>query len=182
MSKFQTLSTRTRTQGLIIGLLLSGLVLPVQARIKPLEAGPISNAQHAQQKCPALAKENNAVWTGKWWGIASGNMAVCEVDMLEREYEAGLIRNQQEAAQKCPQIARRYPGASWNGKWRTVVGGQVSVCQFNLGTREIEAGYIRNQQEAALRCKAVALQQYAEWTGRWRTPPNSSTSLCEVQM
>ncbi|HPQ95209.1 MAG: hypothetical protein KDI44_17345 [Thiothrix sp.] len=182
MIKFQTLSVSAGVRTLIFGVLLGGLLLPVQARVKPLEAGPINNAQHAQQKCPQLAKQNNAVWTGKWWGIASGNMAVCEVDMLEREYEAGLIRNQQEAAQKCPQIARRYPGASWSGKWRTVVAGQVSVCQLNLGTREIEAGYIRNQQEATLRCQAVALQQYAEWTGRWRTPPNSATSLCEVRM
>lgn len=159
-------------------LLLSLATTPAMAIIKPLEAGPIANAQEAQIKCPRLAQQQNASWTGKWWGIASGNMAVCEIDVRKGEYNAGrFIANQQQAAQVCPATAAKN-GAKWTGDWRVTIPNVMAVCKLSFGVREIDVGFIRNQGEANLRCKAAALREDSAWTGKWRT--QGSTSFCQL--
>ncbi len=159
-------------------LLLSLASTPAIAIVKPLEAGPITNGREAQVKCPVLAQQNNASWTGKWWSIASGNMAVCEIDARKNEYNAGgFIANQQQAAQRCQQTAARH-NAKWTGKWRVTIPGKMATCKLSFGAREVNVGFIRNQQEADLRCKAAALREDARWTGKWRT--QGSTSFCQL--
>ncbi|CAA6808664.1 MAG: Unknown protein [uncultured Thiotrichaceae bacterium] len=159
-------------------LLLSLTTTPALAIVKPLEAGPIANAQEAKIKCPRLAQQQNASWTGKWWSIASGNMAVCEIDVRKGEYNAGgFIANQQQAAQRCQATAGKH-SATWTGQWRVTIPGQMAVCSLSFGVREIDVGFIRNQGEANLRCKAAALREDSVWTGKWRTQGN--TSFCEL--
>ena len=43
------------------------------------EAGPIFNQADANLKCPALAKRENAEWTGQWRTTQFGVMSVCEL-------------------------------------------------------------------------------------------------------
>ena len=160
-------------------LLLSLATTPAMAIIKPLEAGPIANGQEAQIKCPMLAQQNNASWTGKWWSIASGNMAVCEIDVRKNEYNAGgFIANQQQANQMCQRIAAQHR-AQWKGVWRVTIPGKMATCKLSFGAREVDVGYIRNQQEANLRCKAAALREDSQWNGKWRT--EGSTSFCQLE-
>lgn len=159
-------------------LLLTLAAVPAMAVVKPLEAGPIANVQEAQVKCPRLAQQHNASWTGKWWSIASGNMAVCEIDARKGEYNAGrFIANQQQAAQVCAATAAKH-SAKWTGQWRVTVPGRMAVCALSFGVREIDVGFIRNQGEANLRCKAAALREDSVWTGKWRTQGN--TSFCQL--
>lgn len=160
-------------------LLLSLATTPALAIIKPIEAGPIANAQEAQVRCPMIAQQNNGSWTQKWWGIASGNMAVCEIDVRKHEYNAGgFIANQQQANQMCPRIAAKHR-AQWKGQWRVTIPGRMATCKLSFGTREVDVGFIRNQQEANLRCKAAALREDSKWDGTWRT--QGSTSFCRLE-
>lgn len=159
-------------------LLLSLITTPALATVKPLEAGPIANAQEAQVKCPRLAQQHNASWTGKWWSIASGNMAVCEIDVRKGEYNAGgFIANQQQANQMCQATAAKHQ-AKWTGRWRVTVPGQMAVCALSFGVRDVDVGFIRNQGEAELRCNAAALREQSTWTKKWHTKGN--TSYCQL--
>lgn len=170
-------SNLTKT-AMATALLLSLTATPALATVKPLEAGPIANAQEAKIKCPRLAQQQNASWTGKWWSIASGNMAVCEIDVRKGEYNAGrFIADQQQAAQICPATAAKH-SAQWTGRWRVTIPGQMAVCHLSFGKREIDVGFIRNDGEAALRCNAAALREDSTWTKKWRTQGN--TSFCEL--
>jgi hypothetical protein len=163
----------------LVSALLLSLSSPAMAIIKPLEAGPIANAQEAQQKCPFLAQQNNASWTGKWWGIASGNMAVCEIDARKHEYNAGgFIANPQQAAQMCPRIAAQH-NAKWGGEWRVTIPGKMATCKLSFGAREVDVGFIRNQGEADRRCNAAALREDSKWNSKWRTQGN--TSFCQLE-
>nr|CAA6829615.1 MAG: Unknown protein [uncultured Thiotrichaceae bacterium] len=172
------LQLNLKTTSIVSALLLSLAATPAAAIVKPLEAGPIANAQEAQIKCPRLAQQQNASWTGKWWSIASGNMAVCEIDVRKGEYNAaGFIANQQQAAQQCQATANKHK-AKWTGRWRVTVPGRMAVCSLSFGVREIDVGFIRNQGEADLRCKAAALREDSTWTKKWRTQGN--TSFCQL--
>lgn len=159
-------------------LLLSLAATPAFAVLKPVEAGPIANAQEAQVKCTRIAQQNNASWTQKFWGIASGNMSVCEIDVRKGEYNAGgFIANQQQAGQMCQVTAAKHK-ARWTGDWRVTIPNKMAVCKLSFGVREIDVGFIRNQGEAELRCKAAALREDSTWTKKWRTQGN--TSYCEL--
>lgn len=163
---------------IISALLLTLAATPASAIIKPIEAGPIANAQEAQQKCPRLAQQNNGSWTTKWWSIASGNMAVCEIDVRKNEYNAGgFIANQQQANQRCPGIAAKH-GGKWSGGWRVTVPNVMATCKLTFGAREVDVGFIRNQGEAERRCNAAALREDAKWNNKWRT--QGSTSFCQL--
>ena len=48
--------------------------------VKAIEAGPIWNQADANTKCTALAKENNARWTGQWWTTVPNEMSVCALE------------------------------------------------------------------------------------------------------
>ncbi len=172
------LNSNIKTTAIAGSALVLSLTTPALATVKPLEAGPIANAQEAKVKCPRLAQQHNASWTGKWWGIASGNMAVCEIDVRKGEYNAGrFIANQQQAGQVCPATAAKHR-AKWTGEWRVTIPNRMAVCKLSFGVREIDVGFIRNQGEANLRCKAAALREDSAWTGKWRT--QGSTSFCQL--
>ncbi|MGB0845720.1 MAG: mannan-binding protein [Thiolinea sp.] len=164
-------------------LLLLTFVVPGSAFAqikKPLEAGPIANDAEAQKKCPYLAKQNRARWTGQWWSIASGNMAVCELEMLYRDVNAGRqLLSKQDATRTCPAIAQRYR-ARWTGQWRTNSQNRQSVCQLDYSMRELEAGFIPNQNHANNKCQTLARQNKARWTGRWRTTIQGKMSVCQL--
>ncbi|MCF7993580.1 MAG: RICIN domain-containing protein [Chromatiaceae bacterium] len=49
------------------------------AKKRAVEAGPIWNQADAEEKCPRVASQNNATWTGEWWTTIQGKMSVCEI-------------------------------------------------------------------------------------------------------
>ncbi|MEH6758083.1 MAG: mannan-binding lectin [Parasphingorhabdus sp.] len=48
-------------------------------------------------------------------------------------------------------------------------------------TRDINAGPIWNQQDAEIKCPAVAASQSGKWTGQWRTTVQGKMSVCEIR-
>lgn len=46
---------------------------------RAVEAGPIWSQADAEIKCPKIASQNNANWTGQWWTTVQGQMSVCEI-------------------------------------------------------------------------------------------------------
>lgn len=48
-------------------------------RTRTVEAGPIWNQADAEQKCPRIARQYNAQWTGHWWTTVQGKMSVCQI-------------------------------------------------------------------------------------------------------
>ncbi|MGB1311654.1 MAG: mannan-binding protein [Leucothrix sp.] len=165
---------------LLFTCLVSGSAFAASQIKKPLEAGPIANDAEAQKKCTYLARQNRARWTGQWWSIASGDMAVCELEVLVRDINAGRqLSNKQEATSVCPTLAQKYR-ARWTGQYRTDSHTRQSVCQLDYSVRELDAGFIKNQNHAKNRCQQMAQQNKARWTGRWRTTIQGRMSVCQL--
>lgn len=49
------------------------------ANKRAVNAGPIWNQADANVKCPKIAKQQKAEWTGQWWTTVQGKMSVCQV-------------------------------------------------------------------------------------------------------
>ncbi len=116
---------------------------------RDVNAGPIWNQGHANQRCPQVCASSRGSWTGQWRTTVPGRMSVCEcavrggfrpppppvvapapvqpVAPVARDIPAGPIWNQGHANQRCPQVCAS-SRAAWNGQWRTTVPGRMSVC------------------------------------------------------
>ncbi|MBP5264341.1 MAG: mannan-binding lectin [Lachnospiraceae bacterium] len=104
---------------------------------------------------------------------------------------AGPIWNQADAEKKCPMVCAAHFG-TWNGQWKTVVEGKMSVCGCEIdtdrqGTKElilnVIAGPIWNQDDAKEKCPVVCASYGGEWTGGWHTPEETwgKMSVCECK-
>ena len=78
------MSTKTRSIQLlalaVVGAAgLGACVTQPVSEKRAVEAGPIWNQADAEKKCPRIASQNNATWTGQWWTTVQGQMSVCEI-------------------------------------------------------------------------------------------------------
>ncbi len=78
------MSTKTRSiqvlaLAVVVATGLSACVTQPVSEKRAVEAGPIWNQADAEKKCPQIARQNNATWTGQWWTTVQGQMSVCEI-------------------------------------------------------------------------------------------------------
>jgi len=102
-----------------------------------IPAGPIWNNDDAKTKGPIVAAANGGTFTGQWTTVVEGVMSVVEVQLpapasgngkasFTLDMPAGPIWNNDDAKVKGPLVAAAYNG-EWNGQWKTIVEGQMSV-------------------------------------------------------
>ncbi|MGB1012019.1 MAG: mannan-binding protein [Thiolinea sp.] len=110
-------------------------------RTRNVAAGEIWDDKQAATKCPVIAANNKAKWTGNWTKTGPGNISVCEIRVTVatttpsstvREVPAGGIWDQAHAERKCPVIAANNK-AKWTGNWRKVGANNASVCEIDTG-------------------------------------------------
>jgi hypothetical protein len=107
-----------------------------------IPAGPLWNNDEAQKLGPAIATAHFGKFTGQWTTVVQNEMSVVQVELNAQptgntEYTmdvpAGPIWSNDDAKEKLPAICASYGGA-WNGQWRTVIEGKLSVagCTFKF--------------------------------------------------
>lgn len=100
-------------------------------------AGPIWSNDDAQTKAPMVAAAHGGKWNGQWRTVVEGVMSVVSVDLpapasdsggtsFTMDVPAGPIWSNDDAKEKAPVVAASYNG-TWNGEWRTIVEGKMSV-------------------------------------------------------
>lgn len=120
---------------------------PNNTRTRNVAAGPIWDDKQAESKCPVIAANNKAKWTGNWTKTGPGNTSVCEISVVVstnttqvpvnqsssstvREVAAGGIWDQAQANSKCPVIAANNK-AKWTGRWRKINANNDAVCEID---------------------------------------------------
>ncbi|CAA6813295.1 MAG: Unknown protein [uncultured Thiotrichaceae bacterium] len=120
---------------------------PGNTRTRNVAAGPIWDDRQAESKCPVIAANNEAKWTGNWTKTGPGNTSVCEISVVVstnttqapvsqsnsstvREVAAGGIWDQAQANSKCPVIAANNK-ARWTGRWRKISVNNDAVCEID---------------------------------------------------
>ena len=101
-----------------------------------IPAGPIWNDEDGKEKGPIVAAAHLGEFDGNWRTVVPNQMSTVDV-ILDSEQTgsseyttdvlAGPIWNQEDAEKKCPVVCASY-GGTWNGQWKTVVSGKMSVC------------------------------------------------------
>ena len=107
-----------------------------------VDAQQIWNQQHANQRCPQLAKQKGGRWTGKWSTKTAQTPSFCQVEIKKKKvvqpvrptYKtikvvAGKIWNQPHANKRCNQLAQQQKG-TWTKHWSTV--GNNSTCDIKV--------------------------------------------------
>ncbi len=107
-----------------------------------IPAGPIWNDDDAKEKAPVVAAAHGGNWNGQWTTVVEGAMSVVGVELpapagdgggteFTLDVPAGPIWNNEDAQEKGPVVAASYNG-QWNGQWKTIVEGSMSVigCTF----------------------------------------------------
>ncbi|HEY0158890.1 MAG TPA: mannan-binding lectin [Thermoanaerobaculia bacterium] len=105
-------------------------------------AGPIFSNDNAQTICPIVAAAHQGTWNGQWNTVIPGEMSVCAVaynapasgsSSFTIDVPAGPIFSNEDAQIKAPIACASYGGV-WNGQWKTVVEGKMSVagCTINV--------------------------------------------------
>ena len=105
-------------------------------------AGPLWSNDQAQKLGPVIAAAHFGKFTGQWSTVVPSAMSVVEIELPSKptgtvthtmDVPAGPIWSNDDAKVKCPAICASYGGA-WNGQWRTVVAGKMSVagCTFTF--------------------------------------------------
>lgn len=107
-----------------------------------IPAGPIFNNDDAKTKAPIACAAHLGTWNGQWKTVIEGQMSVvgCTYQVPETgsssftiDVPAGPIFNNDDAKTKAPLACASY-GGTWNGQWKTVVEGKMSVagCTFKV--------------------------------------------------
>jgi hypothetical protein len=91
------------------------------------------------------------------------------------DVNAGPILSNEQAKSKCP-VAAAAVGGTWNGQWRTIVPGKMSVC----GVDWVNAGPIWSNNDAKSKCPVAATAAGGTWNGQWKTTVPGSMSVCGV--
>lgn len=105
-------------------------------------AGPIFSNDNAQIVCPVVAAAHLGTWNGQWTTVVPGEMSVCGItynipatgsSTFTIDVPAGPIFSNEDAQRKAPIACASYGGV-WNGQWKTVVEGKMSVagCTFKI--------------------------------------------------
>lgn len=102
-----------------------------------IPAGPIwNNDVDAKLKGPIVAAAHGGTFTGQWVTVIPNEMSVVEVEFtvpdtgdtsFTMDVPAGPIWNNDDAQTKGPVVCASY-GGKWNGQWKTIVPGKMSVC------------------------------------------------------
>ncbi len=104
-----------------------------------MKAGVIQNQEEAADKC---AKACTLTWNNAWVTKVQGKVSICSANNHAadgKQYvvmnsmggvEAGAILNNNDAQTKCPAALAN---VKWNGQWRTVDQGKMSVCGCSGG-------------------------------------------------
>lgn len=176
-----------------------------------VDAGKLWNEAHANTRCPQLAKENNGRWTGKWSDKTANKPSYCQIEVIVKptiskpthkyiNVKAGRIWSSEHANKRCKKLAKKNNG-TWTGKWSTK--HDKSTCQVKVAIapkpaippvkpsptpatggniREVAAGPIWDQAQAAGKCPLIASKSGSIWTGKWRKLDYSThQSVCEVR-
>jgi hypothetical protein len=104
----------------------------------------------------------------------------------------GPIWNQKDAETKCPIACAAHSG-KWNGQWTTVVPNKMCICICELDTESscssellinVMAGFIKDKDDANVKCPIVCASYGGEWTGLWFTPKETwnKMSVCECKI
>lgn len=107
-----------------------------------IPAGPLWNNEEAQELGPRIAAAHFGRFTGQWNTVVPNEMSVVQVELPAQpngstEYTmdvpAGPIWNNDDAKKVLPSICASY-GGTWNGQWKTVIEGKLSVagCIFKF--------------------------------------------------
>jgi Mannan-binding protein len=105
-------------------------------------AGPIWNNDDAQTKGPIVAAAHGGEWNGQWTTVVEGVMSVVGIQFpapaggsggvsFTMDVPAGPIWNNDDAQAKGPVVAASYNG-QWNGQWKTIIEGKMSVIGVNF--------------------------------------------------
>ena len=101
-----------------------------------IPVGLIWNNDDAKKKCPIACSARMGEWDGKWRTVIEGKMSVCGCIFYVNgkgsceftvDVPAGVILSNDDAREKCPIVCASY-GGKWNGQWKIVVEGKMSVC------------------------------------------------------
>lgn len=102
----------------------------------------------------------------------------CNTAFAAFELKAGPIWNGQDAQAKCPSVCARKK-SMWNGQWRTTVQGQMSVCQCEQKSFEVQTGGpVWNGKDAQSKCPNICARKNSTWTGRWRVTVPGQMAVC----
>lgn len=132
---------------------------PQQAnpRTREVAAGPIWDQAQANKKCPIIAAQTHSNWTGKWRKTNfSTNQSVCEVTL-----DSVTTPLPTEAVVSTSTTYVNLPSATKN-------------------IREVFAGPIWGDEQAATKCPVIATNNNGTWTGKWRKTGANHSSVCEV--
>lgn len=97
----------------------------------------------------------------------------------------GPIWNQDDAKVKCPIACAAHLG-TWNGQWKTVVEGEMSVCGCTLTvgghghstfTTDIPAGPIFSNDDAKQKAPIACASYGGTWNGQWKTVVEGKESV-----
>lgn len=104
-------------------------------------AGPIWNNDDAKTKGPIVAAAHGGKWDGQWRTVVEGVMSTVDLEFpapaagggssFTMDVPAGPIWNNDDAQTKGPIVAASYNG-QWNGQWKTIVEGKMSVIGVNF--------------------------------------------------
>ncbi|HEY0140855.1 MAG TPA: mannan-binding lectin [Thermoanaerobaculia bacterium] len=103
-------------------------------------AGPIFSNDNARLVCPSVAAAHLGTWNGQWSTVIPGEMSVCGItynvpepgsSTFTIDVPAGPIFSHEDAQTKAPIACASY-GGEWNGEWKTVVEGKMSVAGCRL--------------------------------------------------
>jgi Mannan-binding protein. len=101
-----------------------------------LPAGPLWSDEDAKKKAPFICAAHGGKFTGVWKTVLESEMSVVECELpypangpvkFTLDVPAGPIWNNDDAKLKCDAICASY-GGKWNGQWKTIIQGQMSVC------------------------------------------------------
>lgn len=102
---------------------------------------------------------------------------------------AGPIWDQNDANEKAPKIAAAHQG-KWNGQWKTVVEGKMSVIGVELNVEnvgsnsfktDVIAGPLWSNDEAQKIGPAIAASYGAKFTGQWTTIVENVMSVIQIE-
>jgi len=107
-----------------------------------IPAGPLWSNEEAQELGPSIAGAHFGTFTGQWTTVIPNEMSVVQVEFQvprtgQTEYTmdvpAGPIWSNDDAKKRLPSICASY-GGQWNGQWKTVIEGKLSVagCTFRF--------------------------------------------------
>ncbi|MCK6513187.1 mannan-binding lectin [Myxococcota bacterium] len=134
------------------------------AQVIEVKAGPLRTDAQARVTCPGMCKKVSREWNGQWRVLPAG-MAVCSCAPANQEAQrAAKQRADKQRVAKEAQRAAEQRAA----KQRTAKEAQQTAKRAPVITIDVEAGRIRNNEEAKRNCPAVCQKRGLVWTGQWR--------------